>query len=428
MSLHVAGDVPATPRSVTAFDNADGTVSFTVPAFRGAYARVDAEARSPDCPNGEWFGLSLDGLADQTFAAGQAVTLTPDVFTRASTPERLGYFARYDVRFQVVVVDASGVQRTSDWSGVVPEAGSGRFAAPAADVTATASADAPGAYDVTWQGRAGWSLSVGEAWDAGEDPDLGVSFDQVGGTQTVGVAPGSFLEGVFIDGQGNRSNAFALTGIFHMAPVALAAPTNLSATPTTDAQDNPQVNLVWDDNADNETGYTVERSANGGPFVQLAATQADAVTYVDQTRDAGVDYTYRVKASGAVGDSAYSNVADLGVLAAPTDLTATADQANGVVNLSWTNHATNADGVEIQWSDDGRTFTAIDDLSADATTYTDDQATFDQANYYRVVAYREVGFTSLESAPSDPASDAPVASPVAVLSRPRGRPTRRRRW
>ena len=390
---------------------ADGTVSFTVPDFQGAYAYIYAEARSPDSPNGAWFYPFLNGLVDNTFVAGQAVTLAPGDFTSVGS---LGGFAHYDVRFQVVADDGNGMQRTSDWSDAVPVAGSGQFTAPAAGVTATVSADTPWAYDVTWQGQAGWSLSVGEAWDAGPDPDLSAFFDQGGGTQTAGVAPGGFLEGVFTDAQGNQSYAFALTGLFPTAPVALAAPTNLSATPSTDGQGNPQVNLVWDDNADNETGYTVERSANGGPFVQLAATQADAVTYVDQTPAAGVDYTYRVKATGAAGDSAYSNVADLGVPAAPTDLTATADQANGVVDLSWTNHADNADGIEVLWSSDGRTFTAIDDLLPDATTYADTRPTFGRANYYQVVAYRDAGETSLESAPSNTASDGPVEAPVAV--------------
>ena len=189
--------------------------------------------------------------------------------------------------------------------------------APAAGVTATVSADTPWAYDLTWQGQAGWSLMVGEAWDAGPDPDQGVSFDQGGGTQTVGVEPGGFLEGVFIDGQGNRSYAFALTGLFPTAPVALAAPTNLSATPSTDAQGNPQVNLVWDDNADNETGYAVERSTSPdfSTDLQRSTVPADITSYVDPSNSSvpasvqpGVTYYYRVQATGGAA-SEYSNMA-----------------------------------------------------------------------------------------------------------------------
>ena len=58
---------------------ADGTVSFTVPDFQGAYAYIYAEARSPDSPNGAWFYPFLNGLVDNTFVAGQAVTLAPAI-------------------------------------------------------------------------------------------------------------------------------------------------------------------------------------------------------------------------------------------------------------------------------------------------------------------------------------------------------------
>ena len=247
----------------------------------------------------------------------------------------LGYFAHYDVRFQVVVVDASGVQRTSDWSGVVPVAGSGRFAPPADEVTATASTDAPGAYDVTWQGRAGWSLSVGEAWEAGPDPDLSAFFDQGGGTQTVGVAPGGFLEGVFTDAQGDPSYAFALTGLIPVTPSPPAAPTNLSATAGTDGQGNLQVNLVWDDNADDETGYTVERSVDGVNFTQVGTTPAGQTTFVDTSSVVyGTVYFYRVAASVAAITSAYSNVAQAALVYRAIGLAIDNVESNEV-DLSW---------------------------------------------------------------------------------------------
>ena len=48
------------------------------------------------------------------------------------------------------------------------------------------------------------------------------------------------------------------------------APTNLAAT----LQAGPQVRLTWRDNAVNESGFAIERSDNGGPFVQIAIAPA----------------------------------------------------------------------------------------------------------------------------------------------------------
>ena len=122
------------------------------------------------------------------------------------------------------------------------------------------------------------------------------------GTRTVSLPAGDFLEGVVTGPPGNLFDTFALTGLFPTAPVAPAAPTDLSATPSTDASGNPQVNLVWDDNADNETGYTVERSADGVNFTRVGTTPADQTDFVDSTGlTVGTTYTYRVKATGARG-------------------------------------------------------------------------------------------------------------------------------
>src|SRR5205085_1888647 len=87
---------------------------------------------------------------------------------------------------------------------------------------------------------------------------------------------------------------------------------------------NNGVELVWTDNSDGETGYKIERSANGVDFQQIDSVGADATEYTDTTADAGVMYTYRVRASNDGGDSAYSDAADVTTISGvPQNLTAT---------------------------------------------------------------------------------------------------------
>jgi hypothetical protein len=84
-----------------------------------------------------------------------------------------------------------------------------------------------------------------------------------------------------------------------------------------------QLTLNWDDNSSDETGFKIERSDNGAAFVEIATVGADVTSYVDTTIVGGVRYSYQVRASNAIGDSPYSNVATN----APTFVTQPVGQA-----------------------------------------------------------------------------------------------------
>jgi len=79
-------------------------------------------------------------------------------------------------------------------------------------------------------------------------------------------------------------------------------------------QANPGVGtvvLAWRDNADNETGYRVERRAGAaGAWETVVVLGADSTGYSDTSVATGGAYEYRVMAFGAFGDAAHvSNVA-----------------------------------------------------------------------------------------------------------------------
>mgnify|MGYP001163297831 CR=1 FL=1 len=95
----------------------------------------------------------------------------------------------------------------------------------------------------------------------------------------------------------NASGPSTYTNTAQVAVPSLpAAPTDLTAT----LQFGPQIALAWTDNANNETGFMVERSINGGAFAPIATLGANATTYPDTTVLAATTYSYRVKAVNLV--------------------------------------------------------------------------------------------------------------------------------
>jgi hypothetical protein len=101
-------------------------------------------------------------------------------------------------------------------------------------------------------------------------------------------------------------------GIFATAVVsgsgvrAPAAPGNLRATVISSAA----IQLVWEDNSQNETGFKIEQRRGGeGEFVEIGQAGADATTFISDTLSAGSDYVFRVRAVNGAGHSAYSNEA-----------------------------------------------------------------------------------------------------------------------
>ena len=84
-----------------------------------------------------------------------------------------------------------------------------------------------------------------------------------------------------------------------------AAPSNLRAT----ALSSTEVDLEWNDNSNNETGFRVEGRTGNGAFQDLGGVGANANGAVITNLTPGTTYTFRVRARNASGDSPYSNQA-----------------------------------------------------------------------------------------------------------------------
>jgi hypothetical protein len=189
-----------------------------------------------------------------------------------------------------------------------------------------------------------------------------------------------------------------------------AAPTNLTAA----VQSGPQVSVTWRDNANNETGFKVERCSVVSPattctdFVQIAApgprNNTGNVTYLDATVTAGNSYLYRVAAFNAGGTSSYvtlgTAVAVPVIPAAPASLTVAAVKANGnnyTATLNWTlaTGAPNPASFTIQRANNLDFTTGLTSFTAAgaATTLTQ-TVTRNTVYYYRIRANNSVGGSS----------------------------------
>lgn len=170
-----------------------------------------------------------------------------------------------------------------------------------------------------------------------------------------------------------------------------AAPTNLTAQ----QQAGPSVLLTWTDNATNETGFVVERSDNGGAFVQIASpgprNNTGNVTYSDTAVIIGNSYSYRVRAVNGPLSSAYSNTASVTIStppagpADPSNVTAAGVQQNNNrsrINVNWTDNSNNETGFEIQLATDANFTAGLINAAVGANV-----ATYQTSNLNRGVSY-----------------------------------------
>jgi titin len=102
---------------------------------------------------------------------------------------------------------------------------------------------------------------------------------------------------------------FSSAATAQAAPVivpSLGAPTSLAAVAVSD----DGIDLSWQDNSADETGFEILRLPGDGQRYELVATvSADSVSYQDADLGAGSKYFYRVRAFNAAEKSYFSNVA-----------------------------------------------------------------------------------------------------------------------
>src|SRR5919201_4164761 len=154
-----------------------------------------------------------------------------------------------------------------------------------------------------------------------------------------------------------------------------------------------RISLSWTDHANNETGFRIQRSTNGGAFVNLTTVGPNITTFSDTGVAVSSTYSYRVAAFNSAGSSAQSNTAPVALLlpAAPTNLTANVTKHSDV-NLTWKDNSNNETGFQIERSSNGTAFDVMATVPANTTTYKDRKGAR-QTRYYRVAARNNLGLS-----------------------------------
>jgi hypothetical protein len=189
----------------------------------------------------------------------------------------------------------------------------------------------------------------------------------------------------------NKINFIEVTKAAPASPSNLTAAT-LSAT---------QIRLNWQDNAINEDGFSIERSANQSSAWQVAGTVGvNATTFTDTNLTPSTEYRYRVRSFNDVSSYwFYSNIAtavtqpSAATPAAPTNLVGV---GSNVVTLTWVDNSSNEDKFVVQTVSGSGQFTMLREVPAN-TTSTSVFARSAQINQFRVIARNSTGGDSVPS-------------------------------
>ena len=201
-------------------------------------------------------------------------------------------------------------------------------------------------------------------------------------------------------------------------PGGLTAPSGASAS----AFSSTQIDITWQDNSQNESGFDVQRSPDpSGTFWPVGASAANAVTYRDQGLAPSTQYCYRVRAiRSSPGNTSFSAFSNIVCLTTPPPPPANASGAKAVastgtgVTLSWTDNSWNEDGFRLYSSSDGTGWTLAGTVSPNTESWVTALSAC-----YRVVAFNVGG----EAPPSNVACAIPAqatgakalpASPTSV--------------
>jgi len=137
------------------------------------------------------------------------------------------------------------------------------------------------------------------------------------------------------------------------------------------------IDLSWNDNSSNETGFEIERSITGNPgsFELVHTTASDVNYYTDKDLTKNTRYYYRIRAINLTGPSLYTAIEDVfttsSLLIAPSGLIATTVSSNSI-ELLWEDNSDSETGFMIERSlNAGTGFSPVSTANANETSYTD---------------------------------------------------------
>lgn len=171
----------------------------------------------------------------------------------------------------------------------------------------------------------------------------------------------------------------------------LTPPSNVTSTYNPDGT----VTVTWEDNTGNEIGYIIYRQlvTEGklsviNAYEEIGIVSANSVSFVDETAQEGVAYSYKVVAyddNGISDGGEGTEVVQTKSLIPPSDLSAEINASEQIV-LTWIDNSQIEEGYKVE-RDGGSGFVEIAEVETGVTTYTDETATPGVSYTYQVYAF-----------------------------------------
>lgn len=153
------------------------------------------------------------------------------------------------------------------------------------------------------------------SWDPNPSTDAVTSYNvyQASGTNTAFLKIGSTPVTTFqaagltngvayrwyvtaVNATGESTPSSTVTSTYNAVP---KSPTALTVA----AMSSTRIDLHWQDNSDNESGFVVQRAVGTGPYASIATLPANAVSFINGGLLPRKNYLYRVYAFNGYGNS-----------------------------------------------------------------------------------------------------------------------------
>ncbi|MDX9854822.1 MAG: fibronectin type III domain-containing protein, partial [Tenuifilaceae bacterium] len=165
-------------------------------------------------------------------------------------------------------------------------------------------------------------------------------------------------------------------------------PTNLTVLDSTAGS----ITIGWTDNSNNETSFLIYRSQTlNGTYGYIGQVDANVTQYTNTYLSEETTYYYKIRVVNAEATSALSEAlaASTAGMAAVSNLSSSSP-SNTTIELTWIDNSTRETGYSIERSSSANSgFVTIATIAANATSYTDNSLTANQAYYYRVYGFKD---------------------------------------
>ncbi|MGQ9589532.1 MAG: fibronectin type III domain-containing protein [Planctomycetota bacterium] len=257
-----------------------------------------------------------------------------------------------------------------------------------------------------------------------ERSDAGAPFAQIA---SLPPSTTSYLDSGLLSG---TEYAYRVRALNSFGPSAYSAPASattgrLPAAPSglvLTFRGHDSLAFSWTDNADNEAGFSIERSDAGAAFRGVAQVSEDVVSFRDSDLLPGTLYAYRVIAFNRFGASAPSDTleATTGKFPdAPSELVATAEWLD-TVRIAWRDNSDDETAFEVERrSGEGGAFVKVAEVPAGETSFIDAGLQEGRTYAYRVRAVNEFGASAYSNEAEATTPHLPAA-PSALAAAPTG--------